>query len=221
MATIFEKIGLLVSANMHDLVNRALRANSVEVLNEQLRRAHESLDQLDETIAVVTADERIEERKNKGLAEDVARLTADAMVLLRVGKETQAAVLVKQKQLKQASLGKSDEALKSTTGDLEKLQQAKAALQMKISELQQTRDNVEQALKIAKTKGLVVRTFKDLTDVLEESGAKGIEDWAEQIKVQADVKLEMTLKKTGDLIDPMADNSVAAEIERMKEALNK
>ncbi|MFA4917489.1 MAG: hypothetical protein WC560_12580 [Syntrophales bacterium] len=220
MASLFDKIGLLFSASTHELVNKALRANSVAVLTEQIRRANESLDELDDTTAVVLADQKIEQRKNRELVAVIAQLSADAMTLLRAGKDAQAAVMVKQKQLKEAALQKSNDALVSMGKDVDKLQQARAMLQMKISELQQTRDNVEQALKIARTKGRVVKTFEALTDILEESGAQGISDWAEQVKVKADVKLEMTLQKAGNLIDPMSDGGVAAEIERMKAQMN-
>lgn len=221
MASLLDKIGLLLGANMHDLVNRALRANSVAVLDEQIRRAHESLEQLEGTIAQVIADLKIEERKNREVKGTISNLDLDARTLLGAGKESQAAVLVKQKQLKRAAFEKSDQALASMNGDLVKLQQAKASLEMKIAELQTTRDNVEQALRIAKTKGRIVQTFDDLTDVLEESGAAGIADWAERIKTQADVKLEMALEKHGRLLDPTADPAVAAELERMKAELAK
>lgn len=216
MAGIFEKVGLLISANMHDLVNQALRANSVAVLDEQIRRAHESLEQLEDTMATVMGDRRIEARKNEDLKVAIAKLVADAKTLIQAGKDAQAAVMLKQKQLKEAALAKSDENLVSTNGDLDKLSQAKATLEMKIAELQTTRDNVDQALKIAKTKGRIVKTLGDLTDVLEESGAEGMADWAESVKAKADVKLEMTLEKHGALLDPLADGSVAAELARMK-----
>lgn len=216
MANLFEKIGLLVGANMHDLVDRALRANSVAVLDEQVRRAHESLEQLEDTIAQVIADLKIEQGKRDGLKSAIAVLERDARTLLGAGKEDQAAVLVKQKQLKQLALEKSEQALTSADGDLAKLQQAKASLEMKIAELQTTRDNVEQALKIAQTKGRIVQTFDDLTDVLEESGAAGTAEWAETVKTKADVKLEMTLGKQAHLLDPMADPNIVAELERMK-----
>ena len=221
MASLLEKIGLLVGANMHDLVNRALRANSVAVMDEQIRRGHESLEQLEDTLAQVIADLKIEERKNRELKETVSTLDRDARTLLSTGKESQAAVLVKQKQLKQAAIEKSDQAQGLMNGDLAKLQQAKTSLQMKISELKTTRDNIDQALKIAKTKGRIVQTFNDLADVLEESGAAGIAEWAEGVKAKADIKLEMTLEKQGRLLDPMADPGVAAELQRMKAELTK
>jgi phage shock protein A len=221
MAGLLEKIGLLIGANMHDLVNRALRANSVAVMDEQIRRAHESLEQLEDTIAQIIADLKIEERKNRELKDSIVSLDRDARTLLTTGKESQAAILVKQKQLKQAALEKSEQAQGSINGDLTKLQQAKTSLELKISELKATRDTVDQALKIAKTKGRIVQTFNDLTDVLEESGAAGTADWAESVKAKADIKLEQTLEKHGPLLDPTADPGVAAELERMKAELGK
>lgn len=221
MASLLEKVNLLVSANLHGLVNTALRANSVAVLDEQIRRAHESQDQLEDTIATVMADVAVETGKNAALKESVVHLDRNARTLLAAGKEGQAAILVAEKQVKDAALKRSDASLVSQTADLEKLRQAQGALKVKITDLQTTRDNVDQALRIAKTKRIVVRTFDQLTDVLQESGAAGIADWADRVKAKEDAKLDMTLEKHVALLDPLANPDVSAEIERMKAEMGK
>lgn len=213
--TLFQKIGLLVGANAHDLVNRALKAQSVAVMDEQIRRAGESADQVDETLATIEADLRINRKKAAGLNADVERLKRDANDLLIADKKPQAAMLVKQKQSKEAVLVKTNAAIADGEKDQESLNQARAALETKIEELKTSRDFVQQALEQAKTKNRTVETIEDIADVLGDTSPVSIE-WAEGIKTKADVKLEMTLTKYGSLMDAEEDPSVAAELARME-----
>ena len=39
MASLFEKINTLISANLHSMVDRALESNSVAVMDEYIRQA--------------------------------------------------------------------------------------------------------------------------------------------------------------------------------------
>lgn len=213
--TLVQKIGLLVGANAHDLVNRALKAQSVAVMDEQIRRAGESADQVDETLATIEADLRINRKKAVGLNADVQRLQADANDLLKAGKKPQAAMLVKQKQSKEAALDKTKAAIADGEKDQESLNRARAALEIKIEELKTSRDFVQQALAQAKTKDRTVATIEDIADVLGDSAPNSVE-WAEGLKTKADVKLEMTLTKYGSLMDAEEDPSVAAELARME-----
>ena len=213
--TLFDKLGLLVGASAHDLVNRALKAQSVAVMDEEIRRAGESQDQLDETLAAIEADLRINRKKAAGLNVDVARLLKDASDLLAAGNKPKAAMLVKQKQMKQAALDKTNAALADAEKDQDSLNQARAALETKIEELKTSRDFVQQALEQARTKNRTVKTIEDIADVLGDTSPVSVE-WAEGLKTKADVKLEMTLNKYGALMDAEEDPSVAAELTRME-----
>ena len=50
MANLFEKINTLVSASLHGLVDRALQANSVQVLDEYIRQVERNLEELEESL---------------------------------------------------------------------------------------------------------------------------------------------------------------------------
>lgn len=216
MASLLEKISVLFSATINDVVDQALKAQSPAVISEYIRRAEESLDELQDTIAIVKGDSNIEKRKNAGLEQEIVRLQNQAETLVNAGRDAQASIVIKNKQQKTASLEKSNQALASYTLDLDRLYLAKGNLDLRINELRITRDNVESALRVAKTKNRVVNTIEDLTDVLEESGAAGMAEWAERVSEQADVRLEQVLEKNNALLDPSADPAVAAELEEMK-----
>ena len=74
MASIIEKTRTLISANLHDMVDKALQSNSPAVMKQYIRDAQENLDELEEAAATVggevrTLKRRYEEYK-KGSGQD-------------------------------------------------------------------------------------------------------------------------------------------------------
>ena len=53
MASVLEKAQTLIAANMHDMVDRALEANSVAVMKQYVRDAEDNLDALEDAAATV------------------------------------------------------------------------------------------------------------------------------------------------------------------------
>ena len=47
MASLLEKVGVLIAANLHDLVDRALKQNSLAVINQYIRQVEDNLEDLD------------------------------------------------------------------------------------------------------------------------------------------------------------------------------
>lgn len=215
MATLIQKIDLLIGASLHELVNRALKAQNVAVLAEQIRRLGESRDDVDETIASVEADLRIERDKNAGLVETIATKKARAKTLKDAVKTSQAAILVKEYMDKETSLGKSTAAITDMEKELETLRQAGMMIDAKKSELESALSDVERALKIAKTKNKTVKNLDQIAQLLEEDSGPNIGEWAEREKVKADVRLEQAMVKHGHLLNAEEDPDVAAELEKL------
>lgn len=209
------KIELLLSASAHELIDNALKAKNVAVMNEQIRRLIEAREDTDETISLVTADLRIEQDKNAGLIATIAQDKERATTLKRADKMSQAGILVKQYMKKEESLLKSNSAIEEMKKELETFDQARMMVESAISELETSRDNVERALRIAKSKTLQVNTVEDVTKILAGQGVSGIEEWAERTKVQAGVRLEQTMARHGHLLNPQEDPAVAAELEKL------
>lgn len=215
MSTLIEKINLLVSASLHDLVNEALKAKNVAVLREQIRRLGESREDVDETIASVTADLRIERDKNAGLIETIAIKKERATTLKGKGKLSQAAILVKEYMAKEESLKKSSASIVEMEAELGTLEQAGLMIDAKKSELESALADVERALKIAKTKRRTVKNLEDVAKLLEEDSGPNIGEWAQHEKVVADVQLEQAMAKHGHLLKAEDDPDVAAELEKL------
>ena len=53
MASLLEKVQILISANLHQLVDQALQSNSVAVYNYYIREIENNLEKLDDAVATV------------------------------------------------------------------------------------------------------------------------------------------------------------------------
>ena len=53
MASLFEKVSVLISANMHAMVDQALRSNSLAVIDQYVRQVEQNLEDLEDAAATV------------------------------------------------------------------------------------------------------------------------------------------------------------------------
>ncbi|HFQ93163.1 MAG TPA: hypothetical protein ENK32_04085, partial [Anaerolineae bacterium] len=65
MASLLEKTQTLIKANLHDMVDQALQANSSAVLKQYIRDAEKNLDELEDATATVGGEVKTLERKYK------------------------------------------------------------------------------------------------------------------------------------------------------------
>jgi phage shock protein A len=75
--TLGEKLQVLFSAKLHDIVNQALQRNPIQVLNEYLRQHEEAYDQLQMDLGVTGGRVKTEERHVQENKSSVEKLTAE------------------------------------------------------------------------------------------------------------------------------------------------
>ncbi len=218
MATLLEKMSELIGATTHDWVNRALQEQSVAVITRRIEKANDGLEQLENEIARVVGDKRVQIRKRDGLAQKVASLTADAKVLLTAGKRDMAASKAAELKVKRPALDKAVAAVASLETEETALRKAERALELKVAELTAARDDVDRALRIAKSKERTVETIRDLEELLNESGAPVSTEWADQKAARADALLDETLANI-EMVDPAEDPDVELELIRLEQEL--
>ena len=63
MASLFEKVSVLISANMHALVDQALKSNSLAVIDQYIRQVEDNLADLDDAAATVGGEVKSLKRK--------------------------------------------------------------------------------------------------------------------------------------------------------------
>src|SRR5882757_798452 len=63
MASLLDKVQVLISANLHALVDQALRQNSLAVIDQYIRQVEDNLDNLGDAAATVGGEVKSLERK--------------------------------------------------------------------------------------------------------------------------------------------------------------
>ena len=91
MASLLEKINTLINANLHSVVDRALEANSVKVMDEYIRQAERNLEALEDSAATVGGTVRTLKRKYEEFAAAAEKLDRDIDTLILRGKDELAA----------------------------------------------------------------------------------------------------------------------------------
>ena len=74
MASLLEKIGTLISANLHYMVDEALKSNSIAVFDQYIRQVDNNLDELEDAAATVGGEARMLRRKYDEFAAKTAEL---------------------------------------------------------------------------------------------------------------------------------------------------
>src|SRR5712692_866530 len=91
MTTLLEKVSVLVSANLHALIDQALKSNSLAVVDQYLRQVEDNLASLEDAAATVGAEVRSLQRKLDEHRRRAAGLDQAVDSFLADGSETLAA----------------------------------------------------------------------------------------------------------------------------------
>jgi len=86
MASLLERVGTLISANLNYLVSKALKANSVAVIDEYIRKIEDNLEALEDAAATVGGEAKGIRRKYDEHQAKVAEMDQNIDLFLRQGK---------------------------------------------------------------------------------------------------------------------------------------
>src|SRR4029434_10616062 len=160
MASLLEKVSTLISANLHALVDQALKANSLAVIDEYIRQVENNLADLEDAAATVGGEVRSLQRR---LAEHQAKPTElDRAIDAFLVKANEAAAVAAQSRLN--SVARLVETYKEQTQrqeqEFQKLLDAKVKLEARLATIKQERDELQALLELAKSKEVTVKAIK-------------------------------------------------------------
>ena len=185
MASLLEKVSTLISANLHALVDAALKANSLAVIDQYIRDVENNLENLTDAAATVGGQVKTLKRKYDEYAKAAAELDRNIDIFLSEGKEELAAAA----QAKYNSTMRLTESYKEQyerqQGEYQKLMDAKLKLEAKLTTIKQERDEAQALLELAQSKELTVKTIRSLDD-LAGSGDADVARIAESIRARLD-----------------------------------
>jgi phage shock protein A len=200
--SIFQKFETLIKANLHAMVDRALDANSVAVLDEYIRQAENNLDDLEDALVTIKGQVKTLQRKYETFQAEADALDRDIDRLLGLGKEDLAMAAQSQYNTKSDLAEEYRKQYEQQKTEADKLQDARLKLEARLRTIRQEREHVLGLLELAKTKEIAAQSMKSL-DALEGVGDSDIARVADKIRERldrADAEVEM---RTGRLSNQM------------------
>jgi phage shock protein A len=222
MASLLDKVRTLISANLHAMVDSALKANSVAVMDEYIRQAEDNLEKLEDAAATVGGEVKTLKRKYDEYAAQAAKLDRDIDALLQQGREDLATAAQSKYNTTLRLAEQYKEQYERQQTEYQSLLDAKLKLEAKLTTTKQEREELLALLDLAKSKELTVKTMKSLDDIVG-SGDADISRIGESIRARLDkasAKSEMMASRLDDQMDEVLgktelDNQLAERKKRL------
>ena len=212
MASLLEKAQTLISANLHDMVDRALEANSVAVMKQYIRDAEANLAELEEAAATVGGEVKTLERKYKEYKQKADKLDRNVDTLLMQGKTDLARAAQNELNTNRRLQEQYHEQWVRQEREYEALLNARLKLQAKLKTIRQEQKELEALLELAKSKEATVRAIKSLDDLMGV-GDSDIARMGEAIRSRLD-KASAHGEMYADRLDSQMDQALGrAEID--------
>lgn len=207
MASLFEKVQTLISANLHALVDRALQSNSLAVVDQYIRQVEDSLADLEDAVATVGGQLKTLERKYSEYQGKATELDKNIDILLVEGRED-LAIAAQSKLNSTKRLAESyGEQVERQRKEFQQLQDARLKLEARLTTVRQERQELQALLELAKSKEIAQKTMESL-DSLVGLGDSDISRVADSIRARLDkaqARSEMAAGRLDAQMDEILD----------------
>jgi phage shock protein A len=217
MATLLEKVSTLISANLHALVDQALKANSMAVVDQYIRQVENHLEDLEDAAATIGGQAKSIKRKLADYEQKENELDRAADAFLMEG--TEVAAVAAQSKLNSARrlIDTYQEQLVHLEAEYRKLLEARVKLEARLATMKQQREELQALLELAKSKEIAVKAMKGL-DGLMGSGdsdvsriAQGIYARLDKATTATEIRAATLDEQIDDVLDRSAIDSQLAE----------
>lgn len=213
------KLGLLISATLHSIVDRALQQNSLAVFDEYIRQATVSMQTLRAAVADMDVSVRTLRRKYDEAANEAAALDLSVDEALKKGKETLAKAQMTRFNAQMEIAKTYQEQYNKQIHTVSTLKETIEVLQAKVDVLTEQRDQVATLLQIIKSKQIAAKSIKEVQDISDDRTAKIVEDVRSRLD-QADARLESaTSRLSADIQEEVGDATLEAQLEERRARL--
>jgi len=203
MASLLDKVSTLIKANLHAMVDQALKANSLAVFDQYIRDAENNLDALEDAAATVGGNVKTLGRKVEQYQAESTKYDKDIDALLQQGKEDLAAAVQAKLNTTNKLLAEYRESYQKTQVEYQRLMDSKLKLEAKLTTIKQEREQMHELLDLAKAKERTVgaiRSLKDLDGVGDADIARITEGIRSRLD-QADARAEIETSRLEDQVD--------------------
>jgi phage shock protein A len=184
----------LIKANLHAMVDAALKSNSLAVFDQYIRDAENNLEALEDAAATVGGNVKTLARKVEQYKADAAKQDSDIDALLKQGKEDLATAVQAKLNTTSKLLAEYQSSYQKTQVEYQRLMDAKLKLEAKLTTIKQEREQMHELLDLAKAKERTVgaiRSLKDLEGVGDADMARiteGIRSRLDQAEARAEIE---------------------------------
>lgn len=222
MASLLEKAMVLIKANLHYLVDQALKQNSLAVIDQYIRQVEDSLEDLEDAAATVGGQVRTLRRKTEEYEARAAELDRNIDIFLQEGKEELAAATQSKLNSVNRSLAAYKEQYERQQAEYQKLLDAKLKLEAKLATIKQEREELQILLDLARSKEITVRTIRSLDDLVG-AGDSDVARIAESIRTRLDkasAEAEMLATRLDEQMDEVLERrQIEAQLMERKKRL--
>ncbi len=214
--SLFEKINTLISANLHGIVDRALEANSVQVMDEYIRQVERNLDALEDSAATVGGTVKTLKRKYEEFAAAAEKLDRDIDTLIIKGKNDLAAAAQAELNTKQQLAQEYYEQWQDQERQYQRMLDMRLKLESKLTTIRQEREHLRALIELAEAKKVTIKTVKSL-DQLAATGDDQVNALAQRIRAnldREDARLEIATRNVAEQIEEAVRGG---EVERQLE----
>lgn len=222
MASLLEKVRTLISANLHAIVDAALKSNSISVVDQYIRQIEDSLEDLEDATATVGGQVKTLRRKLEEYRRKADELDRNIDLFLKDGKEEVAAAAQSKLNSTQRLVVNYEEQLARQEKEFAALQDARLKLEAKLTSIRQEREELQALLDLARSKELTAKAIGSLDD-LAGSGDTDVARIAESIRARLDkatAKTEMLATSLDAQMDEILErHAIDQQLAERKERL--
>ncbi len=224
MASLLEKVQVLISADLNRLVDRALKSKEPAVFEQHIREMQRLQEQLGDQLAAVSADIALLRRRSDEQQSLVVQQDQTVDGLLRANLHEEA--LAAQDRLNQARLtaAKLTEQVERMEAQYAELAEGKARLDARVTALQQTEPEVGSLVSLARAKEATAATAQSLDDLAGtgDRDAARVVDSIRRRLAEAEAKmqaLEQHALAQGETPDVLKRKELESQLEARKARL--
>ncbi len=210
MASLMEKVSTLISANLHALVDQALKSNSLAVIDQYIRQVEENLEDLEEAAAAVGGEVKSIKRRVDDHEHKLTEMDRAIDAFLMEGNEASAVAIQSRYNSTKRLVETYHDQLTRQEVEFKKLLDAKVKLEARLGTMKQEREELQALLELAKSKEKTVDIMKGLQD-LTGSGDSDIKRIADSIRGRLDkasTASEMRAASLDEQMDQVLERTV-------------
>lgn len=185
MASLLDKVSTLISANLHYMMDQALKSNSPAVIDQYIRQVETNLEDLEDAAATVGGEVKGLQRKVDEFEHKAHELDRAIDAFLVEGAESSAVAAQSKLNSTSRLVETYKEQLSRQETEYRQLLDAKVKLEARLATMRQEREELTALLELAKSKEKTVTTMKSLDDLMG-SGDGDISGIAESIHRRLD-----------------------------------